>query len=86
MGRLASNGEGKEDHEGLGFARIAAIAGVLAAAALVAFLLFGGGGGYQVTARFLNAGQLVKGNVVQIGGVPSGSVSSIKITPDGGPT
>jgi len=59
------------------------LAGVLAAAALVAFLLFGGGGGYEVTARFLNAGQLVKGNVVQIGGVPSGTVSSIKITPDG---
>ena len=50
------------------------MAAVLAAAALVAFLLFGGGGGYEVTARFLNAGQLVKGNVVQIGGAPAGSV------------
>jgi len=56
---------------------------VLAAAVLVAFVLFGGGSGYQVTARFLNAGQLVKGNEVQIGGVPAGSVDSIRITPDG---
>ncbi len=72
-----------EDQQGLGFARIAALAAVLAAAVLVGFVLFGGGNGYQVTARFLNAGQLVKGNVVQIGGVPAGSVESIKITPDG---
>ena len=64
-----------------GVGRIAALAAVVAAIALV---LFGGGeGGYTVTARFLNGGQLVKGNPVQTGGVPIGSVKDIKITDDG---
>jgi phospholipid/cholesterol/gamma-HCH transport system substrate-binding protein len=59
------------------------MAAVIAAAVLLALLLFGGGDGYTVTARFLNAGQLVKGNEVQIGGVPAGTVDEIEITPDG---
>ena len=47
-------------------------------------VLFGGGsGGYEVTARFQNAGQLVKGNPVQAGGVAVGSVTRIEVTPDG---
>jgi phospholipid/cholesterol/gamma-HCH transport system substrate-binding protein len=67
-----------------GVGRVAALGAVLAAVALVAILLFGGGsGGYRVKARFLNAGQLVKGNPVQTGGVPIGSVEGIRITPDG---
>jgi phospholipid/cholesterol/gamma-HCH transport system substrate-binding protein len=51
----------------------------------VGLILFGGGvaGGYRVKARFLNAGQLVKGNPVQVGGVPVGSVKGIQITDDG---
>ena len=57
----------------------------VAAIVLVGLILFGGGGvgGYKVHARFLNAGQLVKGNPVQVGGVPVGSVKGIKITDDG---
>ena len=52
-----------------GIGRVAAIGAVIAAIALVGLMLFGGGaGGYSVTARFLNAGQLVKGNPVQVGG------------------
>ena len=67
-----------------GIGRIAAIGAVIAAAALVALLLFGGGGGgYKVKARFINAGQLVKGNPVQSGGVPIGSVDGIEIAPNG---
>jgi phospholipid/cholesterol/gamma-HCH transport system substrate-binding protein len=67
-----------------GVGRVAALAAVIAAIALVAIILFGGGGGgYTVTARFLNAGQIVKGNPVQAGGVPIGSVKDIKITDDG---
>jgi phospholipid/cholesterol/gamma-HCH transport system substrate-binding protein len=67
-----------------GIGRIAAIGAVIAAAALVALLLFGGGdGGYSVKARFLNAGQLVKGNPVQSGGVPIGSVTGIRIADNG---
>ena len=66
-----------------GIGRVAAIGAVIAAVALVAVLLFGGGGGYAVKAHFLNAGQLVKGNPVQSGGVPIGSVSGIDIASNG---
>jgi len=67
-----------------GIGRVAALGAVVAAAALVAILLFGSGtGGYKVKARFLNAGQLVKGNPVQSGGVPIGSVSGIRIADNG---
>jgi phospholipid/cholesterol/gamma-HCH transport system substrate-binding protein len=68
-----------------GVGRIAAIGALVAAIALVAILLFGpgGGGGYTVTAKFINAGQIVKGNPVQTGGTPIGSVKDIKITDDG---
>ena len=48
-----------------GIGRVAAMGAVVAAIALVALVLLGGGGAdYSVTARFLNAGQLVKGNPV----------------------
>ena len=65
--------------------RVAAVGALIAAIVLVGLILFGGGvaGGYRVKARFLNAGQLVKGNPVQVGGVPVGSVKGIQITPDG---
>lgn len=65
--------------------RVAAVGAVIAAIVLVALIVFGGtgAGGYKVKARFLNAGQLVKGNPVQVGGVSVGSVKGIKITPDG---
>src|SRR5919108_2311450 len=65
--------------------RVAAVGAVIAAVVLVGLILFGGGvsGGYRVKARFLNAGQLVKGNPVQVGGVPVGSVKGIRITDDG---
>jgi len=65
--------------------RVAAVGAVIAAIVLVALILFGGTGvgGYKVYARFLNAGQLVKGNPVQVGGVPVGSVKGIEITDDG---
>jgi phospholipid/cholesterol/gamma-HCH transport system substrate-binding protein len=67
-----------------GIGRVAALGAVIAAVALVALLLFGGGtGGYKVKARFLNAGQLVNGNPVQVGGVPVGSVKDIKIADNG---
>jgi phospholipid/cholesterol/gamma-HCH transport system substrate-binding protein len=65
--------------------RVAAVGALIAAVVLVALVLFGGGGagGYKVKARFLNAGQLVKGNPVQVGGVPVGSVKGIRLTNDG---
>ncbi len=64
--------------------RVAAIGAVVVACVVVAVLLFGGGGGgYTITARFLNGGQLVKGNLVQVGGTKAGTVKQIDITPDG---
>ena len=63
---------------------MAAVGAMIAAVVLVALVLFGGaGGGYTVTAKFINAGQIVKGNPVQSGGTPIGSVEDIEITPDG---
>jgi phospholipid/cholesterol/gamma-HCH transport system substrate-binding protein len=38
---------------------------------------------YTVKARFQNASQLVKGNLVQVSGIRAGSVEDIRLTPDG---
>lgn len=65
--------------------RVAALGAVIAAITLVAIVLFGGGSGsgYDVTAKFINAGQLVPGNPVQTGGAPIGTINDIRITGDG---
>ena len=64
--------------------RVAAIGAVIAAVVLVALVLFKpGGDSYTLTAQFINAGQLVKGNPVQTGGTPIGSVGDIRITQNG---
>jgi phospholipid/cholesterol/gamma-HCH transport system substrate-binding protein len=59
-----------------------AVALLVAAVVLVAFVLFGGGS-YQVTATFRNAGQLVKGNQVRVAGHTVGSVEDIDVSQDG---
>ena len=57
--------------------RFAALAALVLAIALVAFIFFGGvTDPYQVKARFATGGQLVKGNPVVSSGAPVGSVSS----------
>src|SRR5918992_880458 len=71
-----------EDSPGLR-KRALALALVLLAIIAVAVLLFTGDGGYRVTAEFVNAGQLVKGNEVKAGGVAVGSVKDIDVTQDG---
>ena len=64
--------------------RIAAVVAVAVAIVVVAVLLFAGGsGGYTVKADFINASQLVKGNLVEIGGQKVGTVDDIAITQDG---
>jgi phospholipid/cholesterol/gamma-HCH transport system substrate-binding protein len=63
--------------------RVAAIGAVIVAVVLVGIVLFGGGGGYTVNAVFENAGQIVKGNLVEVAGVQAGSVKGISITPQG---
>ncbi|MGI8802927.1 MAG: MlaD family protein [Solirubrobacteraceae bacterium] len=60
------------------------VAVVLVAVILAAILLFGvGRSHYRVHAIFENASQLVKGNLVQVAGVPVGTVSDLRLTPDG---
>ena len=58
-------------------------AGALALVVLiVAYLLFAGGGGTTYKLLFAEAGQLVRGDQVQVGGVPVGSVKNIVLTKD----
>jgi phospholipid/cholesterol/gamma-HCH transport system substrate-binding protein len=63
--------------------RLLAAAAVLGVAVVVAVLLFTGGGGYTVTAEFVNAGQLVKGGEVRVGGVAVGTVKQIDVSQNG---
>ena len=60
-----------------------ALLAIVAAAILAGLLLIGGGGGYTAKARFQNASQLVKGNLVQVSGQAVGKVEKIDLTPDG---
>ncbi|TML34970.1 MAG: hypothetical protein E6G29_09250, partial [Actinobacteria bacterium] len=60
--------------------RVAAIGAVVAAIVVVAILLFGGGGGYHVKGYFENAGQLVSGDQVEIGGTSAGTVDGFSLT------
>ena len=50
---------------------------------LVALVIFGGGPSYTIKAEFQNAGQLVKGNLVEVGGTKAGSVKGFDVTPSG---
>src|SRR5215216_5953079 len=59
--------------------RRAAVAALLIAIALVAYLLLFGRHRYEVTAEFENAAQLVKGSQVVVGGVPAGTVKDIQL-------
>jgi phospholipid/cholesterol/gamma-HCH transport system substrate-binding protein len=49
---------------------------------VVAYLVFAGGGGATYHLEFAEADQLVRGNQVQVGGVPVGSVTNIELTHD----
>lgn len=64
-------------------ARAAAGAAVLLAVGVVAMLLFGQGSGYQVSATFQSASQLVEGNPVRLGGAPVGTVTKLELDDDG---
>ena len=63
-----------------GAGRIAAIGAVVIAVVLVGYMMLGRG--YSVVAEFENAGQLVKGNPVQIGGNPIGKITDIELAPN----
>jgi len=60
-----------------------ALAALIAVVLFCAFLLLTASGGYTVKAVVTDAGQLTKGNEVQVGGVPVGSVEAVKLR-DGG--
>ena len=63
--------------------RIAALV-ALAVVVVAVFVLFTGNGDeYEVTAEFENAGQLVSGNEVVVGGTAAGSVKEIELGPNG---
>ena len=64
-------------------ARVAVTAVVIAAIVIIALLIFSGSGGYEARAVFLNAGQLVKGNQVEVSGRSVGVVKDILLTEDG---
>jgi phospholipid/cholesterol/gamma-HCH transport system substrate-binding protein len=64
-------------------ARVLAVAALVAAGIVTTFTLLGGDDPYEVKARFQNASQLVKGNLVQVAGRPVGKVSAIDLTDDG---
>jgi phospholipid/cholesterol/gamma-HCH transport system substrate-binding protein len=61
-----------------------AVAAIVLALAAVAFVLLKpGGSSYKVHARFQNASQLVKGNLVQVAGSAVGKITKIDLTRDG---
>jgi len=62
--------------------RILAVGALALVVLIVAYLLFGGGGGANYQLIFSEADQLVKGDQVQVGGVPVGSVTNIVLTHD----
>ncbi|HLM09468.1 MAG TPA: MlaD family protein [Thermoleophilaceae bacterium] len=60
-------------------ARVIAAAALVAAIALIALALFGGSDAYRVKAVFQNAGQLVPGNQVRVGGKPVGTIADVAL-------
>ena len=74
----------RASHARVNLARVAALGAVLIAVLVAAYLLFfDGGGGYRVKLEFINAQQLVYGNLVEKGGVKVGSVTKREISDDG---
>jgi len=78
---LAEEAAGPKQGSSVG--RAIALAALLLVLVLIGWMLLGGGNSYTVKARFLSAGQLVKGNLVQASGQPVGVVKEIDLTGDG---
>ena len=64
--------------------RIGVVLAIVAATAVVGWLLFfDSSGDYTVKARFENAGQVVRGGLVEVGGQKVGTVTKLRLTDDG---
>jgi phospholipid/cholesterol/gamma-HCH transport system substrate-binding protein len=64
-----------------GAIRIIAVGALGLVVLIVAYLVFAGGTGSDYKLEFTEADQLVRGDQVQVGGVPVGSVTNIELTP-----
>jgi phospholipid/cholesterol/gamma-HCH transport system substrate-binding protein len=64
------------------FARLAGVLALLAAVVLVAVVFLGGDSGHSYRLLFETGGQLVEGNLVQVGGRSVGQVDEISLTDD----
>jgi phospholipid/cholesterol/gamma-HCH transport system substrate-binding protein len=62
--------------------RAVALAALAIVVLIVAYILFARPGGANYYLEMNEAGQLVRGDQVQVGGVPVGSVTDISLTPD----
>lgn len=62
--------------------RIVAVGALALVVLIVAYIVFGGGGGAKYHLIFPEAGQLVRGDEVQVGGVRVGSVTDLALTKD----
>jgi phospholipid/cholesterol/gamma-HCH transport system substrate-binding protein len=63
-------------------ARIIALAALAIAGVALAVAILNTGSAYTIHARFVDAGQLVKGNLVEVSGRPVGKVTDIRLTDD----
>ncbi len=62
---------------------VGAVVAIAALAVIVLVLVLASGGGYRVTADFVTASQLVRGNAVKVAGTTIGSVEDLTLTGDG---
>ncbi|MDQ2700773.1 MAG: MlaD family protein, partial [Actinomycetota bacterium] len=62
--------------------RVVILGALVCAIVLVASLIFGGESGHKYTLKFQNAGLIVSGNLVMVGGSPVGSVNSVGLSDD----
>jgi phospholipid/cholesterol/gamma-HCH transport system substrate-binding protein len=79
-GRGAADGAGGAGSPMFTLPRVLAVGGLAVVVLIVAYLLFSGSGGAEYHLLFTNGGQLVRGDQVQVGGVPVGSVKNIELT------